>query len=207
MPSHRLHRFAVTFAFIGAVVASAAAAAAPVALIVDARGDVDPMPVPFSEASPGARYRLGASGEIIVMHYAACAETHLRGGDVAIDALGVETTGEVVSREQVECPADLRFSDDATAVAAVVMRGDGVPAALNPRPVFAILAKGVTAIEVRQDGKALGRITVDGPLARWPKNLPALTPGAVYELALIGGRGGVAAATVARGTGVTVVRR
>lgn len=198
---------------IGGLAALLAAApltamAEPAALIVAAQGDIAPPVEEFSEAEAGARYDLGASAEIILMHYAGCTESHFRGGVVTVEALGFETTGETVSATQVECPTKVAFKGGSDAVAAVVLRSDGGrQAQLNVRPVFVALGDDIKRIEVRRDGKVVASLKATSRLLRWPKSTAPLQAGAAYELVVVTSAGQrVAAAGAAPAAGVTVIQ-
>lgn len=183
------------------------AAAKEAALIVAVQGDVSPAPEAFSEAAEGASYALAPDAEMIVMHYAACVESHFKGGEITVGALGVKTTGELVGQTDVECPRKVAFAEDANAVAAVVLRGGEDRTLINAEPVFVLLKDGVESVEIRRAGVAVGRLDVAGRLARWPAGVAALPPGDDYEIALVmRGAERIAAAAVATDAGVTVVQ-
>lgn len=182
-------------------------AAGEAALIVAVQGAVAPEAEAFSEAADGASYTLADDAEMIVMHYAACVESHFRGGDVTIGPLGVATTGTLVSETEVECPRKVAFAEDANTVAAVVLRGGEDRTLINARPVFVLLADDVERIEIRKGADVVGMLEISGRLARWPSAAPPLASGDDYEIALHrGGAARTAAAAVATDAGVTIVQ-
>ncbi|SLN75719.1 hypothetical protein OCH7691_03932 [Oceanibacterium hippocampi] len=184
-----------------------ALAAEPAALVVDLQGSVSPEVEPFSELAEGDRLTLADDGEIIIMHYAACVESHYRGGEVTIGALGIETTGESVSETSVECPRKVMLAEGANKVASVVLRGGESVTVVNARPVFIFLAEGIERIEIRREGLAVGTLEVANRFARWPEGTAPLSVGAGYEIAFIGGKATqTAAASVAGDAGVTIVQ-
>lgn len=186
--------------------AGAGAAAAPAGLIVAVQGDVSPAPETFSEAEEGTVYRLAADAEMIVMHYAACVETHVRGGEVTVGPLSVSTTGERVADTEVECPRKVAFGDAANAVAAVVLRGGEDRTVINARPVFVFTKAGPDFVEVLRGGQVLRRLKVAGQVARWPEGAEPLAAGNDYEIAVVDtDRRRSAAAAVATDAGVTIV--
>lgn len=181
-------------------------AEAQTALIVAAEGEISPSAEEFSEADEGARFVMSDGAQMIVLHYAACVETHFRGGELTIGALGFETTGEVASETTVECPRKVAFSEDANTVAAVVLRGGEDRTLINSRPVFVLLGPGVERIEIRRGGALVGALDIDGRLARWPAGEAALEPASDYEIALLmGGDAKTADAAVAADAGITII--
>ena len=185
---------------------SPAPAQAQTALIVAVEGQIAPSAEEFSEADEGARYELGDGAQMIVLHYAACVETHFRGGEVTVGALGFKTTGEIVAETTVECPRKVAFSEDANTVAAVVLRGGEDRTLINARPVFVLLGSGVERIEIRRGGALVGALDITGRLARWPAGEAALEPAADYEIALVmRGDAKTAEATVATDAGITII--
>lgn len=183
-----------------------ASAEAQTALIVAAEGEISPAAEEFSEAAEGARFVMSDGAQMIVLHYAACVETHFRGGELTIGALGFKTTGEIASETTVECPRKVAFSEDANTVAAVVLRGGEDRTLINSRPVFVLLAPGVERIEIRRRGELVGALDIDGRLARWPAGKAALEPDSNYEIALVmGGDAKTADAAVATDAGITII--
>jgi len=152
---------------------SAPAVAATAALVVAAQGAIQPAVEEFAEADEGARFDLGADGELILMYYAACSETHFRGGVVTVEALDVVTTGERVNDAPVECPSRVTLAEAPNAVAATVLRGEGDGARIAQRPVFVLLSADARAVEIRRGGALLQRLPVEGRLARWPADAGA----------------------------------
>lgn len=205
-------RPAILPALFGTIAAAAiagiafSAARAETALVVAVEGDVTPAIEEFSEVEAGDAFVLGPGAQMIVLHYAACVETHFRGGEVSIGALGFEATGEVVSETTVECPRKVAFSENANTVAAVVLRGGEDRTLINARPVFVLLAPGVERIEILRAGKLVGALDISGRLARWPAGEAALEPAADYEIALVmAGDLKTAEAAVATDAGITVI--
>lgn len=188
------------------VAAASGASAAPAGLVVAVDGDVSPVPEMFSEAEEGAVFRLAADAEMIIMHYAACVESHVRGGEVTVGPLKITTTGERVADTEIECPRKVAFADEANAVAAVVLRGGEDRTVINARPVFVFTRDGAEMVEVLRGGEILRRLKIAGQVARWPDGAEPLAPGNDYEIAVIDAdRRRVAAAAVATDAGVTIV--
>lgn len=204
----RSFRALAATAFAASVfLAAPAAGQQAAALVVAVEGAVSPEVEAFSEAEAGASFKLADDAQIILLHYAACTETHIRGGAVEITTVGLSTTGETVSETEVECPHRVAFKESTGQIAAVVLRGEGGETLANARPVFAIVGDGVTRIEVLKDGRQVSVLEVSGRLARWPKDAPALAPGVGYEIAIVGdGFRRVAPARIARDAGLTVIR-
>ncbi len=197
----------IAAALAAALLAPAAAVADAAALIVDAQGVVAPPALPLTEAELGVTFDLGADGEIILIHYASCKESHFRGGEVEVGPLAAKSSGETVSETEVECPRKVAFAEAANASASVVLRGGENRTVIGPRPLFVLLGGAAATIEVRRGGALVGAMDVRGGMARWPSGLPALAPGADYEITLIaGGVSRAAPAAVANGAGVTIVQ-
>jgi len=199
------HAIALVGVMLIAMTAVAGVARAA-ALIVAAQGEITPAVEAFSEADEGAAFVLNADAEMIVLHYAACTETHFRGGEVTVGAVGMTSTGVRVGETAVECPRKVAFADSANAVAAVVLRGDEDRAAINVRPVFVLLDDGFERIEIRRGADLVRQLSVDGRIARWPAGATPLAPGEGYAFVIVrGGDARAAAAVVTADAGVTVV--
>jgi len=182
--------------------------AAAEALIVDAEGDIAPAAEPFAEAPDGAVFRLGDDAQLILLHYAACVETHFRGGEVTVGPTGATTTGETVSETRVECPRKVAFTEQSTGVAAVVLRGGPDVVRINGRPVFVLLADGAERVEISRGEAVVARLPFEGRIARWPADAPPLPSGDGYAFAIVGpgaNAGPKAGAAVATDAGVTIV--
>ncbi len=192
---------------LAALLAAGAAAAAPMALIVDSRGAIIPPALALTEAEEGATFTLDETAELIVIHYASCVESHFRGGEVAIGPLGATGGAEIVAETEIECPRKVALAEAPDAAASVVLRGGEARTVVNARPFFVVLGDGLTEIAVEQGGAVVGAMDVRGGIARWPAGLPSLEAGAEYEIAFTGG--GVtrrAPAAVSPAAGVTIVQ-
>ena len=201
------HRFAVAIwaAALTLGLAANAAADQPAALIIDVFGETSPAVAPFDELNSGDRIQLAADAEIIIQHYGDCAETHLVGGDVLVEAGALRSDGgDVIGVEELDCPEQVRFADSGGEIGAVVLRSAD-DAALAPRPSF--IAKGADIIEIRLEGALVASLKVGDGAVYWPSDAPALLPGGLYEIRLNGPEGErVARATVRADAGPTILR-
>lgn len=201
----------IVAAFGASLMAAMALAAGPAvaeALIVDAEGEIAPAAEPFAEAPDGAVFRLGDGAQMILLHYAACVETHFRGGEVTVGPTGLSTTGETVSETRVECPRKVAFTERSTGVAAVVLRGGPDVVRINGRPVFVLLADGAERVEISRGDAVVARLAFEGRIAKWPADAPPLPAGDGYAFAIVGAgatTGPKAGAAVAMDAGVTIV--
>ncbi|QIE56381.1 hypothetical protein G5B40_13470 [Pikeienuella piscinae] len=202
----RLTELTLTLLVMFAAPAGAAAAEAT-ALIVDSMGAISPPADPLTEAETGARFELGPDAELIVIHYASCAESHFRGGVVEIGALAASGDGVLVGETEIECPRKVAFAESADASASVVLRGDETRTMINARPVFVVLGEGVAEVEIMRAGGIVATLDVVAGMARWPANLDPLESGVDYEIAIPGAGGDrTAPAAVATGAGVTIIQ-
>lgn len=196
-----LSPFFAAIAAFGPAVAFAGAA-----LVVDLMGDITPEPEAFTELEQGASLVLGPEAQIILMHYASCLESQIKGGRVEVTARGLTLTdgAETVAETEVECPRKVAFEENSGTIAAVVLRGGEDRVVINPTPVFLVLGRdGVAAVTVMRGDAPVGAATVQGGVARWDG--PALAAGE-YELILTGPAGERRAmARVAAGAGVTII--
>ena len=161
------------------------AAADPAALVIAVRGVPEDLAAPFSEAEAGTRFDLGAEGEMILLHYAACRETHFQGGAVKVGSLEATTTGSLVAETEVECPRKVAFADNGAGLAAVILRGgEEAPARLAAQPVFVLLTDEPAVLEIRRAGAVVATLKPEGRLARWPEGAPALAAGETVEIRL-----------------------
>lgn len=194
------------FLAAAAIMTASAAAAEGVALVIDVTGGAADTIAPFDELSSGDEVTLGADGEIILMHYGTCLETHIVGGGVVVgrDGLRTSTDAEIAAEDPAPCPERVAFVENADAQGAVVLRSAG-ETAIAPRPTF--IAPGADRIEVTQDDKVVAAMQVVGGTAEWPAAAPNLLIGGIYKLRLTGPAGDrVAGATVKAQAGIAVLR-
>jgi|GEM_PF-1842955 len=177
------------------------------ALIVAAKGNIEPPVEEFSEAADGDTFVLAQDAELIILHYGACVEAHFRGGAVTIRPEGFEHAGAQIGETRVECPRKVAFAEDTNAVAAVILRGDPPQTVINVRPVFVLLGDGVDHVEISQGDTVIRRLALGGGrLARWPADAAPLAVGESYKFAVVSANGTrMAPAVAATVAGVTVV--
>lgn len=192
-----------------ALLAPVAALAAPAALVVDVMGAAAPAVEPFEELEAGAEVTLAPDAEIFVIHYAACTESHVRGGGFVVGPFGLTLApgAERLAETEIECPRKVVFAETADRAASVVLRSAGDSVAINRRPVFVILGRvGVSEVRIARDGAPVAALPVMDGLARLPAGAAALEAGPGYEIAIVTAAGvRAAAASVAADAGVTII--
>lgn len=198
---------AVALIFLTFLPVRLTAASEAVGLIIDVGGGVRPAVEAFAEVEAGARYELGADGEMAAIHYAGCVEIRVRGGAVSFGELDIAATGAVLSETASGCPSKVSFEQAASAAAVTVLRGDASEAAIAPRPRFAG-GGDAEEIVIRRGGAEVRRLPMRDGAATWPRQAPSLRPGPGYEIEVLGPDGPRRApVTVDADVGLTVLRR
>ncbi len=183
--SHR--NLAVISRLAAAALWTGAAIAEPVALALEASGDIDPPLAAFDELEAGAVLRLAPEAEATILHYAECVERQVRGGLVIASPTGLRVGGggAVLQETAQPCPSRVAFDAGPTAPAATVFRGDGPPLALAPLPrlVFVGPRRGAAArATLERDGVVALTLAVADGAARAPEGAAPLPAGDGYVL-------------------------
>lgn len=185
--------WAATAAAFTSLTMLASAAAAADARIIKISGKVEPDIGASKELSAGERVKLGPKAIVVVIHYKACEEIEVRGGQVSILPTRVQVRGgEILSRNKGDCPGQLTLTDTDAQGAVVLMRGDGdeqakVDAATSaggPRPRFLIEGEKYAVLHLYENGERVASLPIRRRRADWPDERPPLSSGAVYDFAL-----------------------
>jgi len=124
-----------------------------------------------------------------------------------VERRGLKATGETIGQKRVDCPRKVAFKESTGDVAAVVLRDVEIGANIGLRPTFALPQGGVHLIEIRQGKAVIGRIGVQGRVAKWPAAAPPLIDGARYQVSLLEADRRLTSTVLAKaGAGVTIVQ-
>jgi hypothetical protein len=186
-PALRLSALAMA-ALAAAFVPSAASAQGRAAgMVLELDGAATPAVAPYAELAARSTTALQPTARMSFIHYGTCRLVTVTGGRLYLDARRYSLAGgRVVSEEKTDCPREQKLAtagDGAVVAAGVVMRGAGGTPHLTDHPRIVLTGdKGTMfrAAELRRDGQAIGPMTVNGHLASWPADKPALAPGQGY---------------------------
>ena len=171
------------------------------ALVIDVLGDVTPAVEAFEDVPPGTALTLGGGAEIIISHYKSCEELTISGGTIGVGVDGLDINGgEIVAKEEVDCPATVAMANADTASATVVVRNfDELPKVpLTPSIVLVgENAANFDAVTLKRKDKVVTNLAIVDRRVQWPQEGLYLSDRTQYSLVLAGAGGTFEAVVVA----------
>lgn len=171
--------------------ASAQAAEAPAALVLDYSGPANAKLSAFSELPDGTEVTLGARDKLTILHYRSCKQVSITGAKVSVTVPRLTVTGGTQSEEPGEqCPQEVKVAT-AGVSGGVLMRSVAV-FTVAPR-LDCVVVGGrkaeIGSVEVLEAGKEVLSIPVQGHRAIAAPGAPELNVGSEYSLVVkaIGG--------------------
>jgi len=150
-----------------------------VAMVLDVSGTSNPKAEAFSMLQDGARFDLGADGEIELVHLNSCELIRLKGGIVEVHTLGFDADSEVILHSEEECPVEARLGTETspdgvilrnreTTTGGVTLRARNIEL-IPDRPIL-VLDRSFTSAEIIDLDKRLRLHIWSGKerILRWP---------------------------------------
>ncbi len=169
-----------------------AAAAEPVALVLETAGVITPPLEAFSEIEANNTVELGEASNLVFLHYPTCQKVVVQGGRLNLSAENFRVSkGKVIDISRAECPQRVQLAADGGAgIGGVVLRGaDEGALKVSRRPGFKLLGGGVARykhLQLLQGEVALFEAPAGSAAVLWPDALPDLQAGGDYTLLLMG---------------------
>ncbi len=189
--------------------------AAPVALVLEVEGGIEPSIEPFTELEANSSFRLADTTKLVFQHYGTCDTVTVVGGRVNFtERQFLVQRGKVVDVKRERCPQATTLGKDGR-MGGVLMRGKrGGGMRMKPRPRLVFTGPGRDAfarLRILKDGAPVLEADLVGRNFNWPKEAAPLAPGPGYVLEVVPADGGEARSfkfqVKGRGKGpLTVVR-
>lgn len=184
------HKASWLAAAFSALLASAAAAQQPAALILEAPGGADPSLPAYAEVTAGTYVTLPEDGRLVFVHYRSCRAVTVQGGGVRIDQARYDVVGgRIVADRQQACPQQIRLAANVGTAGALIIRGGSTGGAitLSSRPSLVIVGEHAgefARARIVKGGKPVVELPIENRRLVWPPGQAALDPGEGYSLVL-----------------------
>jgi hypothetical protein len=167
-----------------------AAAAEPVALVLDVSGSVRPEVALYDEVGDGAVIELADDAHLTLSHYGICEEVAVTGGTVSVGSQTLDLVGsQVESRTRVQCPDTVVMSAADLINMSVTLRSVRQNRVMAPTPEFVLAGdwgRQFDRLDVHSKNGRMATMSVVDGRAGWPADAQPLAIGETYVVVLNG---------------------